>query len=724
MRKLLCYLTAAMMAMPANATVFINQVFINPPGSLDDTHEFIELYGTPGKKLDGYAIALCNGALRKHYPAGSIPPLPAEYQEIDEFFSLDGLSLGANGLLVIGIGVQSNYGTLLSDTNYRRWNTIWNGGLDTPGKLQNDGSNTILLIRNRPGRTQADPTNPAGLRWGKDINCDFELYSNILLDPDDPDSAVDQLGNGTLDRGDGVNPFGQPTLDLQGASTPFDITDDLEVVDEVSYEHDKGWEYDMDGRRVDLGGSTIGGLPERKVHALDDPQGFNPDCLTRVDHRTKGPGWPPAPGATGPLLNGNNWQDTATEQWIRGESRVGTGGVGNPPQYFYDNAPNANPDAIQPYMVQVPLWLDNGVAPDYDFIDPNNAYQIMPGRVNPLSIPYIPGDANRDGIADFDDIAKLAAVFGDDNWIFSNSFPAAPEGNSGDPATQIRPWDVDFTGDNGIEASDLQWVLNFQGDTTGRIVGVRYDSATPSAVGVHLNPGAPVVCTVFTAATSVGGNPLNALVVGDVIELVVSAQVTAGAITVADQQNGIMQFVQDVVIASGGIVRATGLTPLGAYNTTRAAIQTYAGTSGDEGLRTVNGYTTSFLQGLASPVDLYKVTFEAVGIGSTTIGVEAASSPKFAASTPAGLKVGRTNNHGNPGAAAYPAPIAVAVSAPGGCTADLDGDGVVGLTDLSVLLSNFGQPSGMTFADGDINGDGAVDLADLSALLSEFGLDC
>lgn len=58
------------------------------------------------------------------------------------------------------------------------------------------------------------------------------------------------------------------------------------------------------------------------------------------------------------------------------------------------------------------------------------------------------------------------------------------------------------------------------------------------------------------------------------------------------------------------------------------------------------------------------------------------------------------------------------------CPADLDGDGAVGLSDLSVLLTNYGAGGGMTPADGDLDGDGDVDLADLSALLERFGVSC
>lgn len=66
----------------------------------------------------------------------------------------------------------------------------------------------------------------------------------------------------------------------------------------------------------------------------------------------------------------------------------------------------------------------------------------------------------------------------------------------------------------------------------------------------------------------------------------------------------------------------------------------------------------------------------------------------------------------------------VVTMAPGGCVADLNGDGAVDLADLSVLLANFGTGGGATHGMGDLNGDGAVDLADLADLLVAFGGSC
>jgi hypothetical protein len=58
------------------------------------------------------------------------------------------------------------------------------------------------------------------------------------------------------------------------------------------------------------------------------------------------------------------------------------------------------------------------------------------------------------------------------------------------------------------------------------------------------------------------------------------------------------------------------------------------------------------------------------------------------------------------------------------CFGDVDGDGVIGLSDLAQLLSNYGTTSGANCEDGDLDGDGDVDLADLAALLAVYGTTC
>lgn len=744
MKRLSCIVCLTLMlgSPIAPAGVVVNEVFINPAGSsADDTQEFVELLGVPGKKLDGYAVAFCSGTEQKYYMLGTIPPAPNPSPEVDEFFSLDGLSLGTNGLLVVGIGLRLDYGQILDDTHYADWNTIYNGGLDTPGKLQNDGSNTVLLIRNRPGITEADPVNSGGLRWGKDIDIDAEFITPAVSDvcggatviPGLPcrtpadcigggstciPGMVDQYGNGNLDKADS-NGIAGVTLDLKGSSTPADISDDLEIVDEVSYENVRGWEYDLDDRRADVG-SGSNGLPERAVHQLGDPQGFNPDALIRVDYRTKGPGWTPATGATGDGPGGNNWQDTATEQWIRGESVDSFGGAGGFPQFFLDNTFTGDANAIQPYTTNVPVWLQDGVGTDYDF-SMANTYQIMAGRINPLATPFIPGDADRDGDADQDDIDKIAAVFGDDDWIFSNSYQDAPEGDAGDPATQTRPWDVDATGANGIEMGDLQWTLNFFGDTTGQIVGVQYDDTTPAASGVVMNPNTGVAVTVTAVATVPNSRPLTGLHFGDAVQMAVRAEVTSGANMSAGAENGVMQFVHDVTLSSGGVIRVESIQKAGPFATTRTDIEQLQGVSGDLGAQDVNGYTTGSSTGIGAPGELYTVNLRAIAIGSADFDVSPTGSANIISDAPTAMKVGHTWQQGNPASATYPATAAMTVVAGFG---DSNGDTLVNDLDTPDFAACVTGPNGGILPDCDVfnvDFDNDVDMIDAQAFTQVFG---
>jgi hypothetical protein len=52
---------------------------------------------------------------------------------------------------------------------------------------------------------------------------------------------------------------------------------------------------------------------------------------------------------------------------------------------------------------------------------------------------------------------------------------------------------------------------------------------------------------------------------------------------------------------------------------------------------------------------------------------------------------------------------------------DANLDGKVDINDLTIVLSNFGQTVGMSWATGDFNGDGRVDVNDLTIVLANFG---
>lgn len=69
------------------------------------------------------------------------------------------------------------------------------------------------------------------------------------------------------------------------------------------------------------------------------------------------------------------------------------------------------------------------------------------------------------------------------------------------------------------------------------------------------------------------------------------------------------------------------------------------------------------------------------------------------------------------------AAVAQHCAEPGCETGDLDQDCAIGLTDLSILLANFGvAPADPN--QGDLDGNQAIDIADVSLLLAVFGADC
>ena len=58
------------------------------------------------------------------------------------------------------------------------------------------------------------------------------------------------------------------------------------------------------------------------------------------------------------------------------------------------------------------------------------------------------------------------------------------------------------------------------------------------------------------------------------------------------------------------------------------------------------------------------------------------------------------------------------------CFGDLDGDNDIDMSDLALLLTNYGATSDASYEDGDLDEDGDVDLADLAAILGAYGTAC
>jgi len=194
----------------------------------------------------------------------------------------------------------------------------------------------------------------------------------------------------------------------------------------------------------------------------------------------------------------------------------------------------------------------------------------------------------------------------------------------------------------------------------------------------------------------------------------VRGQISAGANLTAGSENGIMQFVHDLEISAGGVIEVTGVDALGAFATTRPALQTPQGVDGDLGVANLNGYATSFTQGLTAAADLYRVTLRVAGPGNAEVAILPAADAKFAASTPEGVKVGHTDTNGNPAGSIYPPAVAVT----GGIAGDADGDGDVDVEDFLGFPPCMTGPTGTVQAGCgvyDFDADNDVDLTDYSA---------
>jgi YVTN family beta-propeller protein len=180
--------------------------------------------------------------------------------------------------------------------------------------------------------------------------------------------------------------------------------------------------------------------------------------------------------------------------------------------------------------------------------------------------------------------------------------------------------------------------------------------------------------------------------------------------TLIDANNpgfGQLQFISNMI--SQGNFGNAGLMVKGRINGISRGFRLNAGQGTFQSDRAAQVLTTAQLQALAAPGS--ELTYTLVPPGSQTrIGIDrdedgyfdrdeldVCSDPSDPTSTPANST-----------------PLA----------GDLNGNLVVDLEDLGILLSNFGTPSGATPAQGDLNGDGAVELSDLALLLGSYGRRC
>ncbi|MEM1183999.1 MAG: hypothetical protein AAGI53_03250 [Planctomycetota bacterium] len=344
--------TLVALAGAAQSQVVINEVAQNPEGPAaanDSVLEFIEFYGEPNMSLDGYAVGLVNG--------GSDPDgndTPNTFPEIDEAFSLTGLSLDANGFLVLYNGTpQDSLIPLLFLFPGAASASFFDQHIpapDTNGNLENDGSSTYLLVRARPGYSLVggvDTYDPSDYNFAKDTAHDIDF-------------------DGKLDFGD----------ETPGLFAPNPVAvEPLQIIDEIAWSNAGGKEYVSSSQ-----------------FEISDTPGFNPDAISRLEYFIENP-------MAGVRLNSEGETvptRIADESWVYGEitsafeydASVGIGGPTDP-----------NGDGFQD------IFLDQFPVTPGTFNDSSS--------LSLAQFRFVRGDFNRDGMVDFADFLIITEAVGE-----------------------------------------------------------------------------------------------------------------------------------------------------------------------------------------------------------------------------------------------------------------------------------------------------------------------
>jgi len=351
--------TLALLAGSAHAQVVINEILQNPEGPAaanDAVLEYIEFYGEPNMPLDGYAIGLFNGGTD---PDGN--DFPNTVPEIDEAFSLTGLSLDTNGFLVLYNGTPANslipLFFLAPGAASASFFDQHIPAPDVNGNLENDGSSTFLLVRARPGYELVNGDDTYAL----DYNFAKETVFDVNFD-------------GDIDFGNETPLLFQPQPQ---AVQP------LQIIDEIAWSNAGGKEYVSD-----------------QQFEISDTPGFNPDAISRLSYFTENP-------MLGLRLNSMGETVTtriADEEFIYGETVTDVA-------------------SAQPFLAYNPA-MGAGAPTDpagdgFQDID-ITGFELTPGGFNDDSalgitqFRFVRGDFDFDFAVDADDRALIAASLGDD----------------------------------------------------------------------------------------------------------------------------------------------------------------------------------------------------------------------------------------------------------------------------------------------------------------------
>jgi len=250
-------------------------------------------------------------------------------------------------------------------------------------------------------------------------------------------------------------------------------------------------------------------------------------------------------------------------------------------------------------------------------------------------------------------------------------------------------------------------------------------SLTSPQNGQTVSPGASISWTAsFTV--SAANNQGLALLVGDLVQ---------------DNANPAFLEVPPAGSVPAGMTnfsRPAGITNPGEGGNPTGYVGVQRGTSGHKDLIQFGGAQNTF--GVARPPGSGVAENANVVAGVGQSGSQVLASGSFAAPSAGGTYTFELANvvanalqqRNNPPAFS---PVVVAsvvitsgsisftVSGGTPCVGDIDGNGSVGLSDLSILLSQFGSTN-CPSCSADLDHDGDVDLADLSLLLAHFGTNC